>query len=121
MTVQAEQGRLSGVQYYIPGHHHTDVVCAVCYTSLSATFMVPGTNRCPADSAPQYHGYLTSTYYPNTATAEFLCLDAAPEDRMGSADQKVGAYIEHAVTLCGSLPCPPYVDRKVVTCVVCSK
>ncbi|KAK7503737.1 hypothetical protein BaRGS_00004860, partial [Batillaria attramentaria] len=44
--------------------------------------------KCPADSAPQYHGYLTSTYYPNTATAEFLCLDAAPEDRMGSADQK---------------------------------
>ena len=38
-------GQLHGAQYYIPGHHYTDVVCAVCRTSLSVTYMVPGTNR----------------------------------------------------------------------------
>ena len=70
----------------------------------------------------QYSGHLSSTYYQNVAAAEFLCLDADPQDRPGSQDQqKVSAYIEHAVTVCGSLPCPPYVNGRVATCVVCSK
>ena len=36
---------LTGAQYWIIGHQYTDVLCAVCYTSHSATFMVPGTNK----------------------------------------------------------------------------
>ena len=38
-------GQLEGAEYYVPGHQHTDVVCALCHTSLSDTFMVAGTNR----------------------------------------------------------------------------
>ena len=79
-------------------------------------------SRCPGGSVAQYNGHLSSTYYQNAAGAEFLCLDAHPEDRQGSQEQKQdSAYIEHAVTVCGSLPCPPYVNGQVATCVVCSK
>ena len=42
---EAAHGQLEGVEYYIPGHLYTDVVCAVCRTSFSDTFMVPGTDR----------------------------------------------------------------------------
>ena len=38
-------GQIDGAEYYIPGHHYTDVVCAVCRAPYSDTFMVPGTNR----------------------------------------------------------------------------
>ena len=43
--VDPVQGRLTGAEYYITGHQYTDVVCAVCRSHLSTTFMVPGTNR----------------------------------------------------------------------------
>ena len=36
---------LYGLEYYMPGRVTTDVVCALCRNSYSATFMVPGTNR----------------------------------------------------------------------------
>ena len=76
--------------------------------------------RCPAASVEQYHGHLTAGDHNNEAASEYLCLDAVPEDRFGSQDAKDSAYFEHVRTSCGSLPCPPYVDSKVVTCVVCS-
>ncbi|KAK7493539.1 hypothetical protein BaRGS_00015250, partial [Batillaria attramentaria] len=44
MTVIPVQGRVAGVQYYLPDRRHTDVPCAVCHTARSASFMVPGTN-----------------------------------------------------------------------------
>ena len=67
----------------------------------------------------QYHGYLSAGDHNNEAASEYLCLDSAPEDRMGSQSDLTSAYFEHVRTHCGSLPCPPYENNKVVTCVVC--
>ncbi|KAK7097137.1 uncharacterized protein [Littorina saxatilis] len=121
-TLDTYSGQLDGAKYYIPGHHYTDVVCAVCHSPRSVTYMVPGTNRCPPGSSEQYHGYLTAGDHNNlqAQASEYLCLDAYPEDLMGSQDDIASGYFEHVRSHCGSLPCPPYVDNKVVTCVVCS-
>ena len=44
-SILRSYGTVSGAQYYVTGHLNTDVLCALCHTALSATFMVPGTNR----------------------------------------------------------------------------
>ena len=44
-VVMGSTARLTGAQYYISGHEYTDILCAMCHTSRSTTFMVPGTNR----------------------------------------------------------------------------
>ena len=76
--------------------------------------------RCPNGAVVQYTGNLASNHYQNAGVGEFLCLDYHQEERQGSQERKGGAYIEPAVTVCGSLPCPPYVNEKVATCAVCS-
>ena len=77
-------------------------------------------HRCPAGSVIQYHGHLTSGNILTADASEFLCLDSAPEDRPGSHNDEASAYFEYVRTHCGALPCPPYVEDKVATCVVCS-
>nr|KAG5689955.1 hypothetical protein BaRGS_033636 [Batillaria attramentaria] len=37
-------GHLYGAEYWTQGHERTDVLCSVCHTSYSTTFMIPGTN-----------------------------------------------------------------------------
>ena len=51
----------------------------------------------------------------------YVCIDGAPEHDEGGAANTNGHVIYHVVAQCGTLPCPPYVQGKVVTCVVCSK
>ena len=38
----------------------------------------------------------------------------------GDAD-KDRAHIYHVEPRCGSLPCPPYVQKREMTCVVCTR
>ena len=83
--------------------------------------MVPATRTCPSGWTAQYTGYLAAGYYGNTAASEYLCLDGEKEDVFsGNLDQN-GNLISYVVTKCGSLPCPPYINDRVATCVVCSK
>lgn len=120
--VRSNTGSLYGAQYYVNGHHNTDVLCALCHTTYSTTFMVPGTNKCPASSTLQYYGYLSTDQDNMQAQSEFVCLDAAPEDRVGSdVDYGTSGWFEYTVTVCGSLPCPPYVPDKILMCAVCSQ
>ncbi|KAL8613461.1 hypothetical protein ACOMHN_007504 [Nucella lapillus] len=113
-------GRLDGMEFSLSGHHYTDVVCAVCLASQRVTFMLPGTNRCPSGSVTQYKGHLTAGDHNAPTPSEYLCLDQQPEDRAGSQATQDSGYFEHVRSHCGALPCPPYVENKVVTCAVCS-
>ncbi|KAK7484047.1 hypothetical protein BaRGS_00024659, partial [Batillaria attramentaria] len=69
----------------------------------------------------QYRGFLIAGNVDDKASSEFLCMDASPEDRPGSSSIFDHAAICIVLAKCGSLPCPPYVDGKTVTCAVCSK
>ena len=78
-------------------------------------------HRCPSGTTEQYKGYLSVGNYGSAAASEYLCLDSNPEDRPGSSGSQSGAWFDHTAAVCGTLPCPPYVSGKAVTCVVCSK
>lgn len=69
----------------------------------------------------QYHGLLCVNMYGHPAASEYACVDSEPqyfEGKRGNSDDKL---FYPAVSVCGSLPCPPYENSKYITCVVCSK
>ncbi|KAK7094994.1 hypothetical protein V1264_006463 [Littorina saxatilis] len=82
--------------------------------------MVPATLTCPPGWTPHYSGHLASQYKDHYAT-EYVCLDGSLEDDSTVMNQGNGLLFYFVMTVCGSLPCPPYINDKVVTCVVCSK
>ena len=113
---------IPGAEWYIPGHDHTDVPCAVCRVPHPTTVMVPGTKACPQGWTAQYSGHIMAADVNDTSSSEFLCVDGSPEDREGTgAALGDGSFFMYSVAACGTLPCPPYVNGKAVTCAVCSK
>ncbi|KAK7094975.1 M protein, serotype 12-like [Littorina saxatilis] len=114
-------GNLYGAEYEdIPGHHNHDVPCSVCLAPQSTTIMVPATLTCPPGWTPHYTGHLASEHFSHYG-GEYVCLDGSPEDDSSVVQNDNGLLFYYTVTVCGSLPCPPYSNDKVVTCVVCSK
>jgi len=98
-----------------------DVVCAVCKVSKASTFMLPGTNVCPSGWTTQYSGFLVGATYHHADASDYTCMDGQSEGRPGSEANQDGNVFYYTVAVCGSLPCPPYVNNKVVTCAVCSQ
>ena len=66
-------------------------------------------------------GYLVAGDYMHSSASEFICLDSNAEAIVGSAANHDGKTFYLAEGYCGSLPCPPYVQGRELTCVVCSK
>ncbi|XP_070185046.1 uncharacterized protein [Littorina saxatilis] len=128
--IPSHYGYLYGAEYEtIPGHHDHDVPCSVlpckgrrnvCLASRSTTIMVPGTLSCPSGWTSQYTGHLVSQYTDYFAT-EYVCLDSSPEHGINDESNENGLLFYYLITVCGSLPCAPYINSRVVTCVVCSK
>jgi hypothetical protein len=86
--------------------------------------MIPSKTSCPTGWNEEYHGFLTSeAAVDGWAQHEFLCLHEDAEWLTEGARQKNynGRLFYPVKTQCGSLPCPPYINDKYVTCVVCSK
>ncbi|XP_070186420.1 uncharacterized protein [Littorina saxatilis] len=115
-------GNLFGSEYHhIRGHDHHDVPCSVCLAPQSTTIMVPATLTCPPGWSPHYTGHLASERHSHNG-GEYVCLDGSPENVPGTGKQDTNSLMfYYTLTVCGSLPCPPYINDKVVTCVVCSK
>ncbi|PVD29531.1 hypothetical protein C0Q70_08782 [Pomacea canaliculata] len=102
-------------------HQDKDVVCAVCRSSRANNVMIPATTVCPAGWTSEYSGWLMAGYPAHNAASEFICVNSKMEERLASETDNNGKLLYYTVTVCGSLPCPPYVTGKRVTCVVCSK
>ncbi|KAL8580549.1 hypothetical protein ACOMHN_057992 [Nucella lapillus] len=120
-TVVSSVNYLYGAEYEgIVGHHNQDVVCCVCWAPLATTLMIPATLTCPLGWTTQYRGHLASGHYGHKGRTEYVCLDEVRENRDGGQKSENGALFYYVIAQCGSLPCPPYVDNGVVTCVVCS-
>ncbi|KAK7094615.1 uncharacterized protein [Littorina saxatilis] len=102
-------------------HHDKDPVCAVCQSTLSATVMIPGTNVCTPGWHLQYSGFLMAGQNDHAAGSEYICVDSRLENTVHGDASEDGKLLYYTVTRCGSLPCTPYVNNKVVTCAVCSK
>ena len=113
---------LYGAEYQtLDSHHNKNPVCAVCRSTLSTTVMIPGTNVCTAGWSLQYSGFLMAGRYDRAAASQYICVDSGLENTVHGDQNEDGRVLYYTVTRCGSLPCSPYVNDKVVTCAVCSK
>ncbi|KAK3579796.1 hypothetical protein CHS0354_022105 [Potamilus streckersoni] len=102
--------------------HMHNVPCALCKSQTrTSVFMLPGRNICYKGWHKEYHGYLTGPYNTNKSPSDYICVDEAPEaDPAGYRDEG-GKLLLPVEAVCGSLPCPPYVAGRELTCAVCSK
>ncbi|XP_053389813.1 short-chain collagen C4-like [Mercenaria mercenaria] len=98
-----------------------DVPCAVCETERPNVLMIPGKTTCYEGWNVEYTGYLSAGHYGHKAASEFICLDENPDAADGNDVNENGKLLYLAEARCGSLPCPPYVDGRIMSCVVCSK
>jgi hypothetical protein len=99
-----------------------DVQCAVCrVTSRATVLMIPARNECYDGWTREYAGYLMAGRRDHAAASQYVCVDAAPETLDGSVKDDNGKLFYLVEGRCGSLKCPPYVEGRELTCVVCSK
>ncbi|KAL3887876.1 hypothetical protein ACJMK2_000265 [Sinanodonta woodiana] len=96
--------------------------CALCRSQTrSSVFMLRGRNRCYQGWHTEYHGYLMGPHHSHSSPSDYICMDEAPEaDPAGYRDEGGKALVPVEAT-CGSLPCPPYVAGRELTCAVFSK
>ena len=102
--------------------HDQNVPCAVCYiTSRFTVVMIPGKVSCPSNWTREYYGYLVSGHYKHNGRTVYECMDKDPQAIEGGHADENGALFYHNEARCGSLPCPPFIPEKEMTCTVCSK
>ena len=101
--------------------YQEDVPCSVCRSSRPTMIMIPGKNQCYNGWTMEYKGYLAAGGLAYTASSEYVCLDNRPETEQGGHHNDNGALFYFVEGRCGSLPCPPYIDGRELTCVVCTK
>ncbi|XP_041346870.1 uncharacterized protein LOC121366519, partial [Gigantopelta aegis] len=85
---------------------------------------------------PPYESYLYGAEYqyvnnifpskhdhnvPCARNAVYECVDKDAESIYGSSGNIDGALFYFVQGTCTGLPCPPYVNNRVITCVVCTK
>ncbi|PVD19668.1 hypothetical protein C0Q70_20158 [Pomacea canaliculata] len=113
-----------GTEYEVTtrAENDLDALCAVCFvSSRSVNIMIPGTNKCPTGWTTEYTGLLMSGYDGHAGSTEFICVDSKMEGRIGSSANNNGRLLYLVASICGSLPCTPYVNNNILQCVVCSK
>ncbi|XP_052790067.1 uncharacterized protein LOC128224294 [Mya arenaria] len=113
-----------GAQFFGKNLQNHDAPCAVCHTSRRTTVMIPGRNQCFPGWTKEYSGYLVSTlsgYSGYTSSSNYACLDLEAEFESADYENKNGKLMYLVEAICGSLRCPPYVNYRELTCVVCSK
>ncbi|VDI53226.1 Hypothetical predicted protein [Mytilus galloprovincialis] len=126
---QFAKGRLYGVEYeifhnkpYPKSFLDKDMPCAVCLTSKSTALMIPGKINCHEGWHKEYSGYLMSEYSSKGRfPSEYICVDEKLESIPGGDGGRNEAVVYSVEAACGSLKCPPYVNGRELTCVVCSK
>ncbi|XP_025077082.1 short-chain collagen C4-like [Pomacea canaliculata] len=115
---------LYGTEYEVTSRAENDfdALCAVCFiNNRTASIMIPGTNKCPTGWSSEYTGFLMSGYDGHAGSTEFICVDSKLEGRIASSANQNGRLLYLVAGICGSLPCPPYVNNNILQCVVCTK
>ncbi|XP_052782666.1 uncharacterized protein LOC128218931 isoform X1 [Mya arenaria] len=97
-----------------------DVPCAVCKTERSSLMMIPAKRNCFDGWTKEYEGYLAAGSISTSGPSEYVCLDGKPEILYGGGTNANGKLFYIAEARCGSLRCPPYVNGRELTCVVCT-
>ena len=83
--------------------------------------MIPGTNTCLPGWTEEYTGYIMAGLESNPGSSEYICVDSSRGYISSTNSNDNENVIYYSVAKCGALPCPPFKDGKLVTCVVCTK
>nr|XP_022303121.1 uncharacterized protein LOC111110801 [Crassostrea virginica] len=111
-----------GVSGYMSTLQNHDVPCAVCLVrERSIVKMFPARKACFKGWKVEYQGYLMAGYHGFAAGTMYTCVDSHPDTLHGGRSDKNGYLFYPVEGQCGSLKCPPYVEGRELTCVVCSK
>ncbi|WAR30369.1 hypothetical protein MAR_032911 [Mya arenaria] len=112
----AHQSFVDGGAHFFGKHlHDHDAPCAVCQTYRRSSVMIPGRNQCYPGWTKEYAGYLVSDlsgYSDHKSSTNYACLDADAEYEIGDQVDNNGKLMYLVEAICGSLPCPPYVDYR---------
>jgi hypothetical protein len=102
--------------------HDNNVPCVVCRSQTkTSVIMIPARNQCYSGMHTEYVGYLMSGHPSHVGRTEFVCVDGEPESDPYGYRNEEGAQFWNVEGVCGSLPCPPYTQRREITCAVCTK
>jgi hypothetical protein len=87
-----------------------------------STVMIPARKDCYEDWVKEYNGYLYAGHPKHAAASEYICMDETP-DVLNKSSTWTGKNLLYPVMVnCnGAIPCPPYVNGREATCVVCSR
>ncbi|CAG2219890.1 unnamed protein product [Mytilus edulis] len=120
-------GKIYGVEYEVFSHkpypksfHNQDTPCAVCLTPRSTVLMIPGKITCHEGWHKEFSGYLMSNM-SKVRGSEYICVDEKLETVPGGKASRDHSLVFPVEAVCGTLQCPPYVDGREITCIVCSK
>ena len=101
--------------------HNKNAPCAVCHVTRGSCAMMPGRTTCFGGLTKEYSGYLVSGNKSHKRGSEFVCLDRRPDVVDGNQSNDDESLLYFVEGDCGKgLPCPPYVNGREITCVVCS-
>ena len=128
-TSPSYQSYLYGAEYqshnkiFSGNTHDYNVPCAVCHAPKKSTkLMIPAKISCPRSWTREYYGYLMTEYRVHNRNSLYECIDHNPDLIPGTAKNTNGALFHFVEAVCNyGLPCGPYVARRAVTCVVCTK
>ena len=99
-----------------------NVPCAACVsrTRVSA-LMIPARTSCYAGWTAEYSGHLMVAHFGHQGRTQFICVDGAPEVDEAGYRPEESAHLYLVGGVCGSLPCPAYINNRGLTCVLCTK
>ncbi|XP_052271723.1 short-chain collagen C4-like [Dreissena polymorpha] len=99
-----------------------EVPCAVCFTNVSSTIMIPARKTCYIGWKLEYRGFLMTERDNHANNKQYVCVDKEPEAAPGSnAAYTNSVWLGFVFPTCGTLKCPPYNSASALACVVCSK
>ncbi len=99
--------------------------CAVCQIPSTSSIMIPGRKDCSGNHGNwrmEYSGYLMAGAPSHKAASEYLCMDGTPDFQKRITSWSYKSLLYAVYSKCnGATPCPPYVEGREMTCVVCSR
>ena len=101
--------------------HEQNSPCAVCdVPTRTRVIMVPAKTVCPPFWTREYYGYLM-TERDDHQRSSYTCVDIDSEPIPGESSDTDPSLFYHTATNCNGLLCPPYENRRQLSCVVCTK
>ena len=124
-------GTLYDIQYSYRGSgsfplanlHRENTPCAVCFVDRSTILTIPAKYTCPTGWTREYYGYLATEHTtPGRRRKDTICVDVNAVSGGGSGvrPSACACFMDVKCNNQGHA-CPPYAEKKPLTCAVCSK